>query len=224
MTFSVQTFGQSVSGAPLLRFDWSLNSPKKHRVLILGGTHGNEVEGVIAAETLVGRLIEKNPFKMAISIVPNLNPDGVFHLTRVNGNGVDLNRNMPTKDWNPKALDPKYPPGPNPGSEPETKAVIRLLESFKPSMVFSLHSFSNFMLNTNGDCEAVAKAIQKVCGYKIEASIGYPTPGSLGTYCGVEGNTPCLTYEIERGLEFKKIIDVHVPALWAGIEFLENDQ
>jgi len=224
MDCNVQVFGNSVSGAPLFRFDWSSGSKSRHRVLVLAGTHGNEVEGVLAAETLVSRLLEKNPFQMAISVVPNINPDGVYHLSRVNLNGVDLNRNMPTKDWNPKALDPKYPPGSSPGSEPETKALVKLLSGFKPTMIFSLHSFSNFMLNTNGDCEAVARAIQKVCGYKIEGSIGYPTPGSLGTYSGIEGSTPCLTYEIERGLEFKKIIDIHVPSLWAGLVFLENEK
>ncbi len=224
MSVNIQCFGKSVSGVPLLRYDWSIDSKCRHRLLILAGTHGNEVEGVVAAEALMAKLLEKNPFQIAISVVPNLNPDGVYHLTRVNLNGVDLNRNMPTKDWNPKTLDPKYPPGIAPGSEPETKALVRLLDSFKPTMIFSLHSFSNFMLNTNGDCEAVAKAIQKVCGYKIEASIGYPTPGSLGTYCGIEGSTPCLTYEIERGLEFKKIIEIHTSAMWAGIEFLENEK
>ena len=55
-------------------------------------------------------------------------------------------------------------------------------------------------------------------GYKIEPDIGYPTPGSLGTYAGLERQIPTLTYEIERELSFDLIIKNHVPAIIEGLK------
>jgi murein peptide amidase A len=217
----ISMIGRSVSGQGIFSYEWTDKSHPKASVLVLGGHHGNEIEGVVAAKGLMARLIEHNPFDLSLCVVPNINPDGVYRLTRTNQNGVDLNRNLPTKDWNPVATDPKYPPGPKAASEPETKTLVQLIQVFQPQCIISIHSFSNFMLNTNGDCVALAQAMQKVNSYKIEPSIGYPTPGSLGTYA-VENSIPCLTYEIERGLSFDKIIEVHVPSLWAGLEFLNH--
>ncbi|MBY0385631.1 DUF2817 domain-containing protein, partial [bacterium] len=57
--------------------------------------------------------------------------------------------------------------------------------------------------------------------YKIEETIGYPTPGSLGTYAGIERNIPTLTYEIERGLSANTIISIHVPAILEGLKVYE---
>ena len=36
----------------------------------------------------------------------------------------------------------------------------------------------------------------QITGYKVEESIGYPTPGSFGTYCGIERNIPTITLEL----------------------------
>ncbi len=214
-----EIIGRSVSGQGIFCYRWP--GPGR-RVLIVAGTHGNEVEGIVLAEALRAELLTSNPYQLNLAVIPNHNPDGVGRLQRVNENSVDLNRNMPTKDWNPQTLDPKYPPGPSAGSEPEVQALLRFLEKFKPEMIISLHSFSNFMLNTNGECQALAEAIQKVNGYKISPSIGYPTPGSLGTWAATDHGIPCLTYELERGLEFKKIIEIHLPSLMAGLNFLNE--
>ncbi len=57
---------------------------------------------------------------------------------------------------------------------------------------------------------------------KIEESIGYPTPGCLGTYCGLERDMPTLTYEIERGLSAKEIVQKHLPAILEGLKVTEK--
>ena len=77
------------------------------------------------------------------------------------------------------------------------------------------------MLNTNGEIpEAVV--IAKHTGYIIEPDIGYPTPGSLGTYAGLENKIPTLTYEIERDIKFDQIIKIHVPAILLGLKESER--
>ena len=153
--------------------------------------------------------------------MPAFNLDGVLAHSRLNGHGVDLNRNLPTNDWNPKAFDPKYPPGPHANSEPENQCLTKFLELEKPKFILSLHSWHP-LLNVNGDCAAEAEVLHKMTGYEIKAEIGYPTPGCLGTYAGLERGMPTLTYEIERGLTPDKTLAIHVPAILSALKKSEE--
>ncbi len=210
-------FGESANGLPITAFQFENRGP---RVLILGGVHGDEPEGVILAQGL----LKKCPFPdIRLTIVPLFNIDGILNQSRVNSRGVDLNRNLPTKDWTAEAHSPRYTPGPEPCSEPENKALVKFLSKDPPDIVFSLHSWKP-MLNTNGDCLLEAKAIQKLTNYEIKDFIGYPTPGSLGTYCGLERNIPTLTYEIERGLDSKSILKCHIPALCEALKVTAKER
>ena len=190
-------FGQKDGGTPLL---------------ILGGVHGDEIEGVIAAQGLLSAFISKNSFNpLNLIIVPALNYDGFLAKTRSNASGVDLNRNLPTTDWQPKALKPKYYPGLKPNSESENQSLVAHIQQTNPKYIISLHSWKP-LLNVNGNIKELAQRISKYTNYEIVEDIGYATPGSLGTY-GQENGIPVLTYEIERGLSTEKILQIHVPAI-----------
>ncbi|MEQ1877890.1 MAG: DUF2817 domain-containing protein [Bdellovibrionia bacterium] len=210
-------FGHATSGLPILGYEFGSGLPF---VLILGGVHGDEPEGVAGATGLVEQMTLHFSHKMRLVIVPAFNPDGVLAKTRMNGRNVDLNRNLPTKDWDPKAFTPRYPPGPTANSERENQDLVAFLKDNKPNMIFSLHSWKP-MLNVNGDCRSEADAIAGLTGYVIEETVGYPTPGCLGTY-GVENSIPVLTYEIERGLKNSEILRVHVPAILEALKVSES--
>ncbi len=81
--------------------------------------------------------------------MPAFNLDGVLRRTRGNANGVDLNRNMATKDWSPEIKTPRYHPGPSANSEAETQMLVNWLEEHKPAFICSLHSWHP-VLNVNG--------------------------------------------------------------------------
>lgn len=211
-------FGYSALGLPILAHDFGSYGPK---VLVLGGVHGDEPEGVEAATGLLGRWIQNGfPFQLRLTLVPAFNPDGVIRATRLNGRGVDLNRNMATNDWTSEIATPRYNPGPSANSEPETQALVSWIDSHKPSFILSLHSWKP-MLNTNGDCLREAQAIAASTGYEVHPTIGYPTPGCLGTYAGLEREMPTITYEIERGLSTDQILKIHVPAIEEGLKVTE---
>lgn len=191
-----------------------------YHLMIIGGVHGDEPEGVALARALQAHLIAKNPYQIKLSLISEFNPDGVLMKNRCNSNGVDLNRNLPTQDWNPVATQPRYSPGPSANSEPENQALVQLLENDKPDAIISLHSW-NPMLNVNSYVPQ-AEIIHKHTGYKIVEDIGYPTPGSLGTYAGHERKIPTLTYEIQRDLPLHQVIDEHLPALLAALDFSQG--
>lgn len=211
-------FGKSSLGLPIEAWRFGKAGPK---VLILGGVHGDEPEGVTAALGLLGSFLESFPFQLELTLVPRFNEDGVLLHQRGNGRGIDLNRNLPTRDWSPEIKTPRYHPGPAAGSEPENQALARFIETEKPVFVLSLHSWHP-VLNVNGDCRAEAEILAKHTGYKIDDDIGYPTPGCLGTFAGLERTSPTLTYEIERGLSPAETLRVHVPAILAALKATEK--
>lgn len=198
-------------GLPIIAHDFG-TSFKSPRVLILGGVHGDEIEGVVCARGLLDVFLQNYSYQMQLTLIPEMNPEGVLNKTRGNGNGVDLNRNLPTKDWSPVATTPRYQPGPSPLSEKENQALDDELKKNPPHLIVSLHSW-NPVLNINGDCRPEAEVLARHTGYSIDSDIGYPTPGSLGTYAGLERNIPTLTYEIQRGQSISDVLKIHVPAI-----------
>ena len=202
-------FGFSVSGLPILFHEWNQGSI---HVLILGGVHGDEVEGVFVSQALLGAFLKNFPYSIKLTLIPVFNPDGFLQNTRTNQNLIDLNRNLPTKDWTPNVAKEKYNPGVQPNSEPENQALVSWFEKNSPQFIISIHSWKP-LLNVNGNCEPEASVLSQETGYKVVQDIGYPTPGSLGTYSGQERKIPTLTYEVEKGIDFKKALQVHVPAI-----------
>ena len=203
-------FGTTSTNLPIPAYHFGMAGAPK--VLILGGVHGDEIEGVWAAHGLLAAFATDFPYRLDLTLVPAFNLDGVLARERRNARGVDLNRNLPSNDWTSEAATERYNPGPSACSEPENIALVQFCEHSKPAFILSLHSWKP-MLNINGDCRAEAEAIHRRTGYVIEESIGYPTPGCLGTYAGLERAMPTLTYEIERGLDQASILKIHIPAI-----------
>jgi len=123
--------GKSVRGRRIMAYH--LGEPGKPKVLLVSTMHGNEADtrGILLA------LRDGDPVHgIDLWVVPTYNPDGLARGTRKNAHGVDLNRNFPYR-WTD--LDGSYESGPNPASEPETKAMMRFLKRIKPRWILSFH-------------------------------------------------------------------------------------
>ena len=230
-----------------------------------------------------------------ILFIPCLNPDGMALGTRTNANGVDLNRNFPTKNWgedgseaglfqfNSQSFAPSPQPSPsrgegvchddisspqsfdtttdtnflfdnaakqlgsyaakldnsensqvqqidtdlspyrpialspdtsntNPyfggesaGSEIETQFVMEVIDQYKPEKILTLHAPYK-VVNYDGPARDWAESVSKIINYPVEESIGYPTPGSFGTYAGVERNIPVITLELDEKIPPEQLI------------------
>lgn len=212
--------GKSVGGRTL---EAAVFMPTSPCVLFLGGVHGDEPEGVWLMESLLQQWRQSFSFQHCGAVVwAQVNPDGVHAGQRGNGNGIDLNRNLPTKDWTSEVKNPRYQPGPHPASEPENKALIALIEKHRPQAILSAHSFHTPQVNSNGPAKPWAEALSKICGYPVTEDIGYPTPGCLGTYAGFEKKIPTITLEIERGLAREKVLALHLPVIEKTMQYFEE--
>lgn len=160
-------------------------------VLLIGGFHGDEPSG----EYLIERYLSSKTFtKNRLLFVPCLNPDGKSKNSRTNANEVDLNRNFPTANWQ-KSENDEYFGGETPASEVETQFMVYIVEKYAPDLIITFHEPYQ-IVNFDGPAEEEAQKISDITNYQIQKSIGYPTPGSFGSYCGVERKIPTITLEL----------------------------
>ncbi len=164
-------------------------------VLVIGVFHGDEPQGKFLLETCACDHL----------VIPCLNPDGLALGTRVNANGVDLNRNFPTKNWTSGGKD-EFWGGESPASEIETKFVIDVIEKHKPRLILTLHAPFK-VVNYDGPAVDEAEKISKIFGYLVQENIGYPTPGSFGTWAGVEHGIPVITLELDEKCPVEDLVD-----------------
>ena len=178
----------------MLRLYGNINSS----ILIIGCFHGDEPQG----KYLIEKYLKLNP-DTELMFIPCLNEFGFIKNVRTNSNGVDLNRNFPTKNWVLSEKDSFYG-GEFPASEYETKFLIDVIEKHNPQIVLTLHAPYK-VVNYDGDTKELAEKISKIIGYPVEESIGYPTPGSFGTWAGIEKRIKTITLELDEEINVTEL-------------------
>lgn len=180
----------------------SLSTVRQLDALIISLFHGDEPEAYMLGEAFLEQ-VEQGQYQseMRIGVIPLLNPDGLLLKQRTNASGVDLNRNFPTQDWVEQEQGTPYYSGPKAASEFETQFVIRILDQFRPKRILTLHTPYD-VINYDGPGLELAQAMAAVNGMPVVEDIGYPTPGSFGTYAGKERGIPTLTLELPEGTAF----------------------
>lgn len=170
------------------------------KTLIIGVFHGDEPQGKFLIEEYL-----KNNDTNGLIFIPCLNPDGLQLKTRTNSNGVDLNRNFPTKNWKLTEKD-EFFGGMSAGSEIETQFLIDTINEFKPDLILTLHAPYK-IVNYDGPAKEISEKISEIINYPVEPSIGYPTPGSFGTYAGIERGIPTITLELDEECPVEDLIE-----------------
>ena len=206
-------YGTSVDAIPLNVY---LPESGSADVVILSSIHGDEAETtVVVSEAL--RCLPVRDLRAAVILCGN--PDGIVRGTRGNARGVDLNRNFPTSNWSADpvcyksrandARDIALSPGSKPASEPETTALLSLLERLKPRGVVTLHS-ALACVDDSG-ASHLGRQLADRCALPFLTEIGYPTPGSMGTWASERGLN-LVTLELEDASLYT-LKDRHVPIL-----------
>ena len=196
--FGPQTrlLAKSVLGLPIVGHFFGVNGPK---TLIFAAIHGDEPNTAFVANQLVEHLT-KNPEACRdcrVAIVPVANPDGLARGTRINAREIDLNRNFPAKNF---AVGKKgrYFGGDEPASEPESQLLIQLIDDWHPDRIITMHAITRGKHGNNfdGPAEELAQTMSRHNEYSVLKSIGYPTPGSFGSWAGIDRQIPTITLEL----------------------------
>jgi murein peptide amidase A len=194
----VERFGVSRRGQPLEVFGPSAPGTP----LVLAAIHGTESETTVALSA-AARMVRRGELRCAI--VLSANPDGAVRGTRANAAGVDVNRNFPTHDWRAGKVVSRWSSetpqvvelstGDAPASEPETRAVMSLIERLAPPWVLVLHAPIGVVIEP--EPTPVGEALVARTGLRRTAAVDYATPGLLDAWARERG-TPCLTLELPR--------------------------
>jgi murein peptide amidase A len=192
-----QTIGYSVRGRPIQAAVFG-DGPRQ--VLYLGGVHGNEW-GAGVAGALAGYLAshpEAVPAGTTIHVIHCLNPDGLATRKGPNARGVNLNRNLPTRNWSASPPD-RWSAGRRAAPEPETKVLMRYLDRYRFALVVSIHSKGGLIDFDGPGSLAIARRMGRLSG--LPASHfphARPMTGSLGIYAPERYGIPVLTVELRR--------------------------
>ncbi len=221
-----KVIGESVQGRKIESYTYGNG---KNRILFVGGVHGGyEWNSVLLAYRLIDYLKENSlaiPDDLTVSIIPSLNPDGVYAVTlkegrfvegdaskdktvlasgRFNANEVDLNRNFdckwkPTSKWQTRIVSA----GGAPFSEPEAEALRDFILENKPRVVVFWHSQSNAVYAS--ECQNgilpqtldILNAYSKASGYSaIKSFSAYEITGDAeGWLASI--NIPAITVELK---------------------------
>ncbi len=191
----------SVDGKPIFHIDEKGKNEKAKNILVFSLIHGDETDAGALGRYWIERLEKLDP-RNNWRIIPILNPDGTHKKTRTNANGIDLNRNFPTMDWNEKAIrywkaeaqsSKRKFPGYNPASEPEVNCAVKHINEYKPDFVMSIHTPLTVL---DFDGPKIRPPIYSYLPWKRLGNF----PGSLGRFLWVEKNIPVLTSELKENL------------------------
>ena len=219
---------RSVKGRPIYARD--IESVGSHlRVLVVGGMHGDELSSASVALHWI-QLAQTTPTPGHWRFIPALNPDGLFGrpARRVNANGVDLNRNFPTPDWERDATsywekrtrkDPRRWPGPAPLSEPEAQFLHEEIQRFQPHLIVSIHAPYGLL-----DFDGPVMPPGRLGRLRLE-QVGV-FPGSLGNYGGLHKGMPVVTIELPSALLTPRNMEIRRMwndlRMWMDITLAQN--
>lgn len=195
---------RSAESSPLIMKEFKPAAKvKATKILFIGGIHGDEFTSVGATFKWLKALESNHSGKFHWLFLPLTNPDGMLRdaAQRMNAKGIDLNRNFPpfggsdsaSMDYWSKTTkkDPRRFPGEKPMSEPETKAMAAIIDSFKPDVIVSVHAPFDLL---DFDGETDADAPKKLGPLDLQLLGTYP--GSLGNYAWLKLKIPVITLEL----------------------------
>ena len=195
--------------------------------LLIAAQHGEEAETGLLAR----RLLERIPGdETEWAVVQVANPDGLLNGTRQNAAGVDLNRNFPCASWRPDpsftfppGIDPevrKLPnrtsrssPGAEPGSEPETQALMALVRDLEPKLVLDLHAPIELILVRAGVPSEPVELLASSAGLPVVSELEVDSPGAFDEWL-LEQGIPAIVYEVEHA-GLPQLCLRHLPGLEA---------
>ncbi len=227
VTTTNSVIGSSVDGRKIEAYTIGTGETN---LLFVGGVHGGyEWNSILLAYDMIEHLNENQNFvpnEVTVHIIPNLNPDGLFLATglegrftasdiasnkmhtsgegRFNANDVDLNRNFDCK-WAPESSwrGATVSAGTEAFSEPEAKALRDYVLNTSPDSVVFWHSQANNVYASECENGVLPETLALMNAYATAGSYGavpvfdaYPITGDAEGWLASIG-IPAVTVELE---------------------------
>jgi hypothetical protein len=228
--------GRSAQNRPIEVYRFG--SGPKERMMIFGIHGGDEGNTIALADELIAHLRRNRrivPAGYTLYILRSLNPDGEalgnVPEGRLNGNGVDLNRNFDVgwkADWRSNGCS-SLPGtgGSGPGSEPETQALKAFLASRNVEVLISYHS-AYLGVFPSGDpphpeSARLAQAIHDISDYPYPpVRTGCEYTGTLVDWAASNGVLAAVDLELNSGVDTEFETNLGVLSLLLSFEPLTS--
>lgn len=168
------------------------------QILVVGPLESDEPAGVELIERLVDHF-ERFPRRLdgaTVTVVRDPNPDGRLRGSRTNARGVRLDMNFPTRQWRKVPIGDHWLSGRTPESEPETRALLELLDDLKPDRIVLLEATRREAeLRYSQSAEPIARRLARG---QLTPIAWDPSraPASLATYAGNERGVATLVLRV----------------------------
>ena len=209
-----QIIGKSLEGRPI---ECQVLGEGEDVFWFIATIHGNEAAGTPIAAKFV-EWLKANPKELEgrrVVITPVANPDGFADNVRHNKNGVDLNRNFPAGNFDAAVKVH----GDTPLSEPESRALMRVLMTYFPDRIVTIHQPLDCMDYDGEESKKMAKVMAEKCRLPFK-QVG-SRPGSLGSFVGLTLGKPIVTVELpgDAGMDGDKLWKEYGEAMIAGLRY-----
>lgn len=222
-----RVIGGSVENRPIEVYRFGTGDTE---LLYVGGVHGGyEWNSILLAYQFIDYLdanLDRIPDNLTISVVPNLNPDGLYAATglegrftaaeitdysmhetgegRFNANSVDLNRNFacnwaPESSWRGQTVSA----GDAPFSEPEAVTLQRYVTETNPAAAIFWHSRANAVYASECNDGVLPSTLNLMNTYADAANYAavpsfdaYPITGDMEGWLASIG-IPAITVELD---------------------------
>jgi hypothetical protein len=199
---------QSAEGRPLHMKTLGTGSA---RTLVVAGLDGEDRIAVNWVDQFVQQLAQSPEalHDYQVHVLRAGNPDGLTAKHLENGRGIAINRNFPTANYRP-AGNPSA--GPGPATEPETRALMRLLYELRPQrLVHVVASSTPSEAECNGVASEAATSLEDVAGIAIEAFDPRRHGGSIEDFATSVLGIEVVTLRLRIGEDWRSAAVVHYP-------------
>ena len=198
--YTTELVGTSVQGRPITAYRFGTGDT---HIAFIGGIHqGDEAD----TTDLISKAVdyysvhyEAIPREVTAIFIPDVNPDGHALKQRFNANGVDLNRNWPTADWQADTFAAegliKGGGGKAPLSEPETTAVWNYIQKNNIISTMWYHARGGMVVDTEPTAAnkqrystQLAQLLAATTGYDYEQTwTSYEVNGDVSDFLNSKG-------------------------------------
>ena len=195
--------GHSVEQRPIIVEHYGESGPV---LLFVSAIHGQERLAVTYGERFRTTLNAGFAREQGIQVVfmQVVNPDGTAIYDRFNTNGIDLNRNFDTFNFNPGSGG-----GDTPLSEPETVAITDAVDASNLTAALTMHCCVP-TFDPDGPAEELAEAMSMAMDsqYRFGSTPLGAASGSMGSYVGVDMNRPIVTVEFAGSTDMDPFVQL----------------
>ncbi len=239
-----EIIGYSVLHQPLIAYQLG-NPSAPRRLLITAGMHAREWIGSLALQTwlqqqrtipanwciMVVPCCNPDGVQLATNGCKNLSRcrqkflnrinhhSDDFSLWKANIRAVDLNVNFDA-GWgqgrtNLTTAAPANYIGPEPHSEPENRALLRLIKRFRPTLSLALHTKGNVIYYSRVEDQPTAERLAALTNFQAILSTG--SYGGLTDYLALRLGVPSFTVELGDDALSHPLGREHLPAIMPSV-------